>query len=71
MLSWKVAGDRSNDHPGLNRMTEFRDKTCTYAAIADEYYVPELRASVMNGYKRCASGKPKTMGIMDMSGSLA
>jgi imidazolonepropionase-like amidohydrolase len=25
----------------------------------------------MNGYRRCASGKPKMMGIMDMSGSLA
>jgi imidazolonepropionase-like amidohydrolase len=25
----------------------------------------------MNGYKRCASGKPKAMGIMDMSGMLA
>jgi imidazolonepropionase-like amidohydrolase len=24
----------------------------------------------MNGYRRCASGKPKMMGIMDMSGSL-
>jgi imidazolonepropionase-like amidohydrolase len=36
--------------------------------IADEYYIPELRPSVMNGYKRCASGKPKTMGIMDSSG---
>jgi imidazolonepropionase-like amidohydrolase len=26
---------------------------------------------VMTGYKRCASGKPKMMGIIDMSGMLA
>jgi imidazolonepropionase-like amidohydrolase len=71
ILSWKLAGDQSNDHPELNRLTEFRDKTYTFAAIADEYYIPELRASVMNGYKRCASGKPKMMGIMDMSGMFA
>jgi imidazolonepropionase-like amidohydrolase len=67
MWSWKLAGDRSNDHPELDRLTAFRDKTYTFAAIADEYHIPELRASVMNGYKRCASGTPKMMGIIDMS----
>ena len=71
MFSWKLARDRSNGHPELNRLTEFRDKTYTFAAIADEYHIPELRASVMNGYKRCASGKPKMMGIIDMSGMFA
>jgi imidazolonepropionase-like amidohydrolase len=66
-FSWKLARDRSNDHPELKRLTEFRDNTCTFAAIADEYHVSELRAIVMNGYKRCANGKPKMMGIIDMS----
>jgi imidazolonepropionase-like amidohydrolase len=70
MWSWKLAGARSNDHPELDRFTAFRDRTCTFATIAEEYFVPELRASVMNGYKRCASGKPKMMGIMDMSGGV-
>ncbi len=71
LFSWKLARDRSNDHPELIRLIEFRDRTYTFAAIADEYYIPELRASVMNGYKRCASGKPKMMGIIDMSGMFA
>ena len=71
MLSWKLGGDSPNDHPELNRLTAFRDRTYTFATIADEYYIPELRAVVMNGYKRCASGKPKMMGIMDMSGMFA
>ena len=71
MFSWKVAGASSKDHPELIRLTEFRDKTYPFAAIADEYYVPELRTSVMNGYRRCASGKPKTLGILDMSAMLA
>jgi hypothetical protein len=71
MFSWKLAGARSNSHPELNRLTEFRDKTYTFAMIADECWILELRASVMNGYKRCASGKPKMMGIIDMSGMLA
>jgi imidazolonepropionase-like amidohydrolase len=69
--SWKLAGARSNDHPELNRLTAFRDRTYTFATIADEYFIPELRPSVMNGYKRCASGKPKMMGITDASGMFA
>jgi imidazolonepropionase-like amidohydrolase len=67
LFSWKLAGGQSNDHPELNRLTEFRDKTYTFAAIADEFYIPELRDGVMNGYKRTASGKPKIMGLIDMS----
>jgi imidazolonepropionase-like amidohydrolase len=70
MWSWKLAGARSKDHPELDRLTAFRDRTYTFATIADEYFVPELRPSVMNGYKRCASGKPKMMGIIDASGML-
>ena len=71
MLSWKLARDRSNGHPDLKRLTEFRDGTYTFADIADEYHVSELRDIVMNGYKRCANGKPKMMGIIDMSGMIA
>jgi imidazolonepropionase-like amidohydrolase len=70
MWSWKLAGARSNDHPELERFAAFRDRTYTFATIADEYFIPELRASVMNGYKRCAGGKPKMMGLIDMSGGV-
>jgi imidazolonepropionase-like amidohydrolase len=71
MWSWKLAGARSNDHPELDRLTAFRDRTYPFATIAEEYYLPELRAGVMNGYKRCTSGKPKMMGILDVSGMVA
>jgi len=71
MLSWKTKGGRLNNHPVLNRLTDFRDRTYTFAGIAEEYYIPELRAVVMNGYRRFDSGKPKMMGIMDMSGMAA
>jgi len=71
MWSWKLAGDRSNGPSELNRLTEFRDNTYTFATIANEYFIPEMRAGVMNGYKRCTSGKPKMMGIMDVSGMVA
>jgi len=71
MWSWKLAGAHSSDHPELDRLTVFRDRTYPFTTIADEFYIPELRPSVMNGYKRCASGKPKMMGIQDMSGMYA
>jgi imidazolonepropionase-like amidohydrolase len=70
-FSWKLAGTRSKGHPELNRLTEFRDRTYTFASIADEYFIPELRTDVMNGYKHCVSGKPKMMGIIDASGMYA
>jgi imidazolonepropionase-like amidohydrolase len=66
-FSWKLAGDQSNNHPELNRLTAFRDETYTFADIADEYFVPEFRDSVMKTYKKLANGKPKIMGIIDMS----
>ena len=71
MWSWKLAGDRSNGPLELNRLMEFRESTYTFATIANEYFIPEMRAGVMNGYKRCASGKPKMMGILDVSGMVA
>jgi imidazolonepropionase-like amidohydrolase len=71
MKSWKMALDRSISHPVLNRLTVFRDKTYTFATIADEFYIPELRESVMNGYKRCTSGRAKMMGVLDASRMLA
>jgi imidazolonepropionase-like amidohydrolase len=71
MWSWKLAGARLNEHLELDRLTAFRETTYPFATLADEYFIPELRPSVMNGYKRCASGKPKTMGIMNMSGMFA
>ncbi len=66
-FSWKLVGDLSNENPELDRLTEFREKTYTFEDIADEYYVPELRDGVMNGYKNGTSGKPKIMGIIDNS----
>ena len=70
-FSWKLAGTRSKGHPELDRLTAFRDRTYTFASIADEYFIPELRADVMNGYRCCTNGKPRMMGIIDVSGMYA
>ena len=71
LMSWKMAGHPLNNHPELERLTAFRDRTYTFASIADEYFVPELRASVMSNYRKLVSGAPKMMGVMDVSGNFA
>jgi hypothetical protein len=67
-FSWKLPGENSNHDPELDRLTEFRENTYTFQDIAENYYVPELRDGVMNGYKNVTGGKPKIMGIIDNSG---
>jgi imidazolonepropionase-like amidohydrolase len=71
LMSWKMAGNPSNNHPELERLTSFRDRTYTFTSIADEYFVPGLRASVMSSYRKLVSGTPKVMGVMDVSGNFA
>lgn len=71
MFGWKLESNKTNNHPELIRLTEFRNNLYTYADIANEYYIPELREGVMNGYKKISSGKPKIMGIIDNSGYYA
>jgi imidazolonepropionase-like amidohydrolase len=71
LMSWKMAGNPSNNHPELERLTSFRDRTYTFTSIADEYFVPVLRASVMSSYRKLVSGTPKVMGVMDVSGNFA
>ncbi|MBM3118061.1 MAG: amidohydrolase family protein [Chloroflexi bacterium] len=64
-LCWKVRGNPYNDHPDMDRVTEFRDKT--WAALANEYWIPELRDSVMKAFRQISTGKLKAMGIIDTS----
>jgi imidazolonepropionase-like amidohydrolase len=71
MFGWKLEVNKSNNHPELERLTKFRENIYTYADIAKDYYIPELRDGVMNGYKKITSGNPKIMGIIDNSGYYA
>lgn len=66
-ITWKIKGDPLYDHPEMNRLTQYRDNVYTYAALADEYYLPELRNSLIWSYKNKASGKFKVLGLLNMS----
>jgi len=69
-VAWRFEGDPWFDNPDVNTLTHFRDHIYTYAQIADEYYIPELRERLVAAYKKYSSGRPKALGLLDMSGML-
>jgi imidazolonepropionase-like amidohydrolase len=66
-IVWKIKGDPWYDHPEMNKLTEYRDKTYTVASLADEYYIPELKDSMIRSYKKVSKGDFKVFGIMNVA----
>lgn len=66
-ITWKVKGHECHDHPDMNRLTEFRDITYTYADLAGEYFIPELRESVIRSHSKLARGKFKMLHVINIS----
>jgi len=66
-LSWKIEGDPWYNHAEMNQLTEYRDKTYTFTTLADEYYIPELRDSVIRSYRKMSSGKFRVLGIINLT----
>ena len=64
-VTWRVKGHPSDDHPEVLKITEYRDKTIS--ALAEEFFVPELRGSVLDSHRRVSQGIMKSFGIMDNS----
>lgn len=64
-LCWKMKGEPYSDHPNMNRLTQLRNQT--YPALAEEYWVPELRQSFIRGIEKANQEKMRLMGFMDMS----
>jgi imidazolonepropionase-like amidohydrolase len=62
---WRVKGHPSYDHPEVLKIMEYRDKTI--AALAEEFFVPELRGSVLGSHQRLSRGIMKSLGFMDNS----
>jgi imidazolonepropionase-like amidohydrolase len=60
---WPVKRHPSYDHADVLKITEFRDKTI--AALADEFFVPELRESLLGSHQRLSRGIMKTLGVLN------
>ncbi len=60
---WPVKGHPSENHPEVLKIKAYRDKTI--AELAEEFYIPELRDSVLGSHQRISRGEMKTLGIRD------
>ncbi len=60
---WPVKGHPSENHPEVLKIKQFRDSTI--ASLAEEFYIPELRDSVLGSHQRLSQGIMKTLGIRD------
>jgi imidazolonepropionase-like amidohydrolase len=60
---WPVKGHPSFDHTDVLKITDYRNKTI--GDLAEEFFVPELRDSVVGSHRRLSQGIMKTLGIMD------
>jgi imidazolonepropionase-like amidohydrolase len=63
--SWRIANAPTRNHPDLVRLSDFRSKHTTFASIAEEYFVPELRDSILGVYERYSTSDFRVMGIID------
>jgi imidazolonepropionase-like amidohydrolase len=64
-LCLNIKGHACYNHPRMSGLTEFRNKTCP--SLAEEYWIPELRNSVVDGMEKANHGKMKLLGVMDVS----
>ena len=63
-LCWKLKGVPHSDHPALDRLTEFRDRT--YADLMDRFFIPELKDTALKLYDQLTKNKPTALGLMNM-----
>jgi imidazolonepropionase-like amidohydrolase len=66
-LCWKVEDGSSQYHPDMERLCEYRANGVTFADLADEFFIPEFRESLINSYKKCSKGSFKMLGVVDLA----
>jgi imidazolonepropionase-like amidohydrolase len=66
-IVWKIKGDQWYNHPEMNKLTDYRDKTYKFASLAHDYYIPELRDPIIRSYKKASTGDFKAFGIINIA----
>lgn len=64
-LSWRLKGDPFYADANLEKLYAFRDETI--AEIAETFWLPELRPSVLAGFKKAGQGRYKMLGFLNLS----
>lgn len=62
---WSFKANSLNNHQRLKRLKDFRNNT--YASIAKEYWIPELRNIFLKGMEKANRGKMRAFSFIDMS----
>ncbi|MBN1429761.1 MAG: amidohydrolase family protein, partial [Anaerolineae bacterium] len=65
-LTWKVEGDPWQGHPDKERLYEYRASKKSFADIAEEFYIPELREAISGIQERFSREDFKVLGLVDM-----
>jgi len=68
-MSWKLKNDPFAEIPRMEAMYEFRNGT--FADLAKQFWIPELRPFVVEGFQKANAGKYRMLGLIDLSKLLA
>lgn len=68
-MSWRLKGDRFSADPNLENLYGFRNKT--FARLAETFWIPELKDSVIKGFNKANRGHYKLLGIFNLEKLLA
>jgi imidazolonepropionase-like amidohydrolase len=64
---WKINGDPYKNHPDVELLCEYRANEKSFANIADDFYIDELREMVSHLQTRFSRGDFTALGLIDMT----
>lgn len=64
-LCFDLSGTAEGHREALARLARFREST--HEQLAETFWIPELRGSVVRGIQRAQRGKTRFMGLMDLA----
>lgn len=64
-MSWRIKGDAFYNDPNLEKLYGFRNKN--FAELAENFWVPDLKYCVIDGFNRANLGKYRLMRFINLS----
>ncbi len=64
-LCWKIKDDSPKDHPVMKQLSDYRTNRATFAGIAEEFYIPGFRDSVLDSYTNYSNERFKILSILN------
>jgi imidazolonepropionase-like amidohydrolase len=67
-MSWRLKGDPFYNDRNLEKLYAFRNQT--FADLAEDFWLPELKDCVKSGFNKANLGKYNVLGVLNISKSL-